>query len=393
MHEMTSPPVPGSGRASGTDESTGAPAGAVATARKGRLEGEGRGSAQERQVSEFTQLTRTVQEAGLMRRRYAYYWTRFAIVTLLLVGCAVAFFLIGESWWQLALAAVTAVVLGQVMFLGHDAAHRQIFASGKWNDWASLVLANLYAGMSYGWWMHKHSRHHAKPNQVGADPDIGSGALVFTTEDLEKERTGIAGWFVQRQGWLFFPLLLLEGINLHAAGIKTIFGRGEVKRRWVEITFVSVRLIGYVAVVFWVLPIGMGFAFLGVQLALFGLYMGASFAPNHKGMPIVPANSKIDFLRRQVLMSRNITGGRMVDWFMGGLNYQVEHHLFPSMPSPALRRVQPIVKEFCATRNIPYTETTLLQSYGIVVRYLNEVGLAARDPFQCPLTAQYRSAR
>ena len=347
----------------------------------------------QRQVSEFTALTRTVQEAGLMRRRYGYYWTRFALITLALVGLGVAFVVIGHSWWQLALAAVLSLVLGQAMFLGHDAAHRQIFASGRWNDWASLVIANLYAGMSYGWWQHKHSRHHAKPNQIGTDPDIGTGVLVFTTDDLAAPRTGLKGWFAARQGWLFFPLLLLEGLNLHISGVKTIFGRGEVKRRPVEIAFVTLRLGGYLALVFWLLPVGMAFAFLGVQLGLFGLYMGAVFAPNHKGMPIVPADARIDFLRRQVLMSRNVRGGRVVEELMGGLNYQIEHHLFPNMARPHLRAVQPIVREFCAGRGIHYTETSVLESYGIVVRYLNRVGLAARDPFQCPLTLEHRSAR
>lgn len=347
----------------------------------------------DRQVSDFTALTRTVQEAGLMRRRYGYYWTRFALLTLALVGLGVVFVLVGDSWWQLLVAAALALVMGQVMFLGHDAAHRQIFRSGTWNDWASLVIANLYAGMSYGWWNHKHSRHHAKPNQVDADPDIRSGALVFTTEDLAEPRRGAPAWFAKRQGWLFFPLLLLEGLNLHISGVKTIFGRGEVRRRPVEIAFVTVRLGGYLALVFWLLPVGMAFAFLGVQLGLFGLYMGAVFAPNHKGMPIVPRDARIDFLRRQVLMSRNVRGGRVTDWFMGGLNYQVEHHLFPSMARPHLRRVQPIVREFCESRGIAYTETSLLGSYAIVIRYLNRVGLAARDPFQCPLTLEYRSAR
>jgi fatty acid desaturase len=347
----------------------------------------------ERQVSEFTALTRTVQEAGLMARRQGWYWTRFVVLTLVLSGLVTAFVLIGASWWQLVIAAALAVVLGQVMFLGHDAAHRQIFASGQWNEWASLVIANLYAGMSYGWWTHKHSRHHAKPNQVEADPDIKTGALVFHTEDLKEPKKGVAAWIAARQGYLFFPMLLLEGLNLHVSGVRTIFGRGEVKRRPVEIAFVTLRLGGYLALVFWVLPVGMALAFLGVQLALFGLYMGAVFAPNHKGMPIVPKSAKVDFLRRQVLMSRNVKGGRFMDWFMGGLNYQVEHHLFPSMPRPSLRKVQPIVREFCATHDIPYTETSLMESYGIVVRYLNKVGLAARDPFQCPLAMELRSAR
>lgn len=350
-------------------------------------------SPRERQVSEFSALTRTVQEAGLMRRRYGYYWTRFVALTGVLAVLVVAFVQIGQSWWQLLVAAALAFVLGQVMFLGHDAAHRQIFKSAKWNDWASLVIANLYAGMSYGWWQHKHSRHHAKPNQIGADPDIAPGVLVFTTEDLPKVRTGFLGWFAQRQGWLFFPLLLLEGLNLHISGVKTIFGREPVKRRPVEMVFVTLRLGSYLALVFWLLPVGMAFAFLGVQLALFGLYMGAVFAPNHKGMPVVPPDAKIDFLRRQVLMSRNISGGRVVAGFMGGLNYQIEHHLFPTMARPHLRHVQPIVREFCASRGIHYTETTMVRSYGIVISYLNKVGLAARDPFQCPLTLEYRSAR
>ena len=111
-------------------------------------------------------------------------------------------------------------------------------------------------------------------------------------------------------------------------------------------------------VVFWFLPLGMAFAFLGVQLAVFGVYMGASFAPNHKGMPIIAQDAKVDFLSKQVLTSRNIRGGWWVDP-MGGLNYQVEHHLFPNMPRPNLARAREIVREYCETLDIPYTETTL----------------------------------
>ncbi|UZN03660.1 fatty acid desaturase family protein [Cellulomonas sp. S1-8] len=348
------------------------------------------GTAREQYVSDFTELNRTVQASGLMRRRHAYYWTRFVTLTVLLALTVVAFVQIGASWWQMVTAAVLAFLLGQVMFLGHDAAHRQIFQSNRWNDWASLVIANLYAGMSYGWWQNKHSKHHAKPNQIGADPDIGTGALVFHTEDLKAPRTGLVGWYTQRQGWLFFPLLLLEGLNLHISGVKTIFGRGPVKRRPVEIAFVTLRLGSYLALVFWFLPVGMAFAFLGVQLGLFGLYMGAVFAPNHKGMPLVPRDARIDFLRRQVLMSRNVRGGRATDMMMGGLNYQIEHHLFPSMPRPHLRKLQPMVREFCAERDVPYSEVGLLESYGIVIRHLNEVGLKARDPFLCPLAQDLR---
>jgi hypothetical protein len=132
-------------------------------------------------------------------------------------------------------------------------------------------------------------------------------------------------------------------------------------------------------------------AFLGVQLAVFGLYMGSSFAPNHIGMPLVSPKLKLDFLRRQVLMSRNISGGSLISVFMGGLNYQIEHHLFPSMARPYLRKAQPLVSAYCAAQGVPYTRTTLWQSYRIVIGYLNTVGLRGKDPFLCPLVAQRRA--
>jgi fatty acid desaturase len=108
-------------------------------------------------------------------------------------------------------------------------------------------------------------------------------------------------------------------------------------------------------------------------------------------MPIVPKTSRIDFLSRQVLMSRNVRGGPVVDYALGGLNYQIEHHLFPSMPRPNLRRVQPMVREYCSRHQVRYTEVGWMESYGIVVGYLNHVGLRARGPFECPITAQYRT--
>ena len=134
-----------------------------------------------------------------------------------------------------------------------------------------------------------------------------------------------------------------------------MFGRGKVERRWVEMSFLAVRLGGLVTLAFVVLPPGKAVAFLAVELAVFGFYMGFSFAPNHIGMPLVSPKLKLDFLRRQVLMSRNIRGGAWMSIFMGGLNYQVEHHLFPSMARPHLRKAQPLVAAYCAAEGVPYT--------------------------------------
>ena len=340
--------------------------------------------------SDFTDLARVIKSTGLMRRRYGYYWTKLAMIPVAFIVSIGVFIWIGDSWWQMFMAVWFAFLFTQTAFLGHDAAHRQIFRSGKWNDWVSLILGG-FVGMSYGWWQHKHTRHHANPNQLGIDPDIELPVVAFTPEQATRHRSFPMRWIMAHQGAFFFPILLLEGLSLHASSVHRVFARERLPHRPVEIAFLAVRIFGFLALVFLVLSPDKAAVFLAIQLGLFGLYMGASFAPNHKGMPLVPKEVRLDFLRRQVLMSRNISGTPFLDFMMGGLNYQIEHHLFPSMPRPHLRRAAPIIAEYCRDRGVTYTETTLWKSYGIVLRYINRVGLGERDPFECPLVAQRAS--
>lgn len=333
-------------------------------------------------TSSYAALMKAVTQAGLMRKRPAFYITLFVGLSLALGGLITGFVLIGDSWFQLLIAAGLGILLTQFAFITHEASHRQVFASGKLNDWSGRILATAVVGISYAWWMNKHTKHHINPNTVGKDPDIEWDTISFQEVDAVKQK-GFLRWITQRQGYLFFPLLTLEGINLHFRSILTLFQKERLEGRAVELTLIALRLSAYVAVIFLFLPLGMAFAFLGVQLAVFGVYMGASFAPNHKGMPMIPKENRVDFMTKQVLTSRNIKGAGATA-FMGGLNYQIEHHLFPSMARPHLRKARLIVKQHCATEGVPYTETTLMRSYGIVIAYLNKVGLAARDPFDCP---------
>jgi fatty acid desaturase len=336
----------------------------------------------------FTELAQAIRRKGLQDRRPGFYLMIFAILVLALAGSATGMILLEDSWLQLLLAGALGVIFTQVAFLGHEASHRQIFQSGQANDRAGQVLAAL-VGLSYGWWMNKHNRHHANPNKIGKDPDIESDTVAFLDETAATRR-GVRAWFTRRQGYMFFPLLMLEGLNLHVKAITRLSSRSPVKGRWIEVGMLAGRFVIYFGLVFWLLPFGMAWAFIGVQLAVFGLYMGATFAPNHKGMPIVPADIKLDFLSKQVRTSRNITGGWWATILMGGLNYQIEHHLFPSMPRPHLRAARALVREHCRSNDIPYVETSLLSSYRTVISYLNRVGLAARDPFDCPLASRLR---
>jgi len=338
----------------------------------------------------YTQVSNVVRETGLLRRAPWFYAMVGAAIALALGGAITGFILLGDSWFQLLIAAALGIIITQVAFLAHEAAHRQILSTGPANDRLARVLGAI-VGMSYSWWDSKHSRHHANPNRVGKDPDIEIDTISFLEEDAASAR-GLRRLITRKQGWLFFPLLTLEGLNLHFLSFKHLLTDRDAKARWAELSMILVRFAILLIPVFLFLPLGMAFAFLGVQLAVFGVYMGASFAPNHKGMPVIDRDAKLDFFSKQVRTSRNIRGGWWATWLMGGLNYQVEHHLFPSMARPHLSKAREIVREFCASNDVPYTETSLGRSYAIVIDYLNRVGLAARDPFDCPMASQYRRA-
>ncbi len=344
-----------------------------------RPDGAGRGS-------DYAELSRLVKSAGLLDRRPAYYRVRIAVALLAYAAGWTAFALLGPSWWQLAVAVFLAAAFTQVGFLGHDAGHRQVFTSRRANDRLGMLCADLLIGLSYGWWIDKHNRHHAHPNQVDRDPDIADGAIAFTDAQARARRSALGTMIARRQAALFFPMLLLEGIALHVASVQALWARDVVRSRLVEAALFAVHVGGYLAAVFVVLPPGQAVAFIAVHQGLFGLYMGCAFAPNHKGMPILDSDDELDYLRRQVLTSRNVRGGWGVSLLLGSLNYQIEHHLFPSMPSPALREVQPLVKAFCLRHDLSYAEAGLIGSYAEVLRYLREVGAeAGAEPV--PVTA------
>jgi fatty acid desaturase len=332
--------------------------------------------------SEYTRLSRQIKQAGLLDRRRGWYAAEIGLNLGLLAAGGVAFVLLGDSWWQLLTAAYLAVVATQITFVGHDAGHRQIFRSRRANDLVGLVHGNLLVGISFGWWVPKHNAHHSNPNHEDLDPDIGIAALAFTAAQARGKR-GLARMIARSQAFLFFPLLLLEAGHLHVASLKSVV-RGRGRANAVEAVLLLVHVAAYVTALLLVLSPVQAVAFAVVQQGLFGLYLGCAFAPNHKGMPTLTEADQLDFLRRQVLTSRNVTGSRPVDFLLGGLNYQIEHHLFPNMPRPNLRHAQPLVRAFCRQHDLPYTESTLFGSYTEALRHLHAVGAPLRPAPAAP---------
>ncbi|QIX27702.1 acyl-CoA desaturase [Nocardioides sp. JQ2195] len=326
--------------------------------------------------SDFAELRRRIDAAGLLDRRPGYYLARVALLGTAVVGGWTAFVAIGNTWWQLAMAVVLAVVFAQLALLAHDIAHRQVFRTRRPSELAGRLVGNLGVGMSYGWWMDKHTRHHANPNHEELDPDVSPDLLVWS-QDQAREARGVARFIGKHEAFLFFPLLTLEALNLHVSGVRAVLRPGLPGRR-VEAGLLLAHFAIYLGLVLTVLSPGLAVAFIVVNQAVFGVYLGCSFAPNHKGMPTLTGDREPDFLRKQVLTSRNVRGGPVTDIALGGLNYQIEHHLFPSMPCANLRRARPIVREHCAALGVDYAETGLVESYGIALRHMHAVGAPLR---------------
>jgi len=335
------------------------------------------GSVRQPLESGYSELVREVRGRGLLHRRPRYYLA-VAMLNLSGVGLIVmGLLLLRDSWWAILLAPAFAFVSTQIAFFAHDAAHHQIAQGGRATALLALVHGNLLNGMSYGWWRAKHNAHHAHPNDLETDPDIAAGAFVFDA-DQASTRTGMASWLTRHQAGLFFPILTLEALNLRISSVRAVVRPG-LRYRKTEAVLLLGHLVLYVALLVTTLTWLQALAFLAVHQALFGVYLGCSFAPAHKGMPPLTLEQAADPLLRQVLTSRNVRGGPAVDYALGGLNLQIEHHLFPSMPRPNLRRAQPIVESHCRTRGISYSEVNLVESYAIGLRYMHQVGAPLRN--------------
>jgi fatty acid desaturase len=299
----------------------------------------------------FEELRDRVAAAGLLAPRTGYYTAKIVGNLLLTAGCWTAFALLGDSWWQLLVAVALGFSLIQSGFLGHDAGHGQITHSRRATRILGLIHLNLLLGAANGWWTVHHNRHHSDPNNLDRDPDT------------QRRR---------HQHWMFFVLLGNEAWRIRRAGFQAARA-GALRNPAIELSLVLLHLALFLGIVFTTLPFWLALLFILVSQIVLGLWLGAAFAPNHKGMPTYRGDQKISWLHRQVLTSRNIRSGPLTSFLLGGLNYQIEHHLFPAMPRVNLRRARPIVREYCAEHGIPYREEPAWRSYREVARFLRRV--------------------
>jgi len=325
--------------------------------------------------NDYAELKRRIVALGLLKRQPGYYAAKFAI-TAGLLGAALFFVVVSgnDPWIRLAEAVFLAFVVVQIGLLAHDLSHQQIVGAGRWNVLGGLVLGNLLMGVSRAWWRDNHDTHHAHPNDLGQDPNVNIIFLGSTAEQA-LSRPRWVQWIIRHQVALIVPIFCLEFFSMHRQSFDYAFGRkrGTVRGEGL-VLLVHFGLYG--ALLYFTLGIGGAIVFALVQELLTGLYMASIFAPNHKGMPLAaPSSGPPDFLRQQILTARNVRGP-LVDLLYGGLNYQIEHHLFPTMPRNNLSSAQPHVRAFCEARGISYCETGVAQSWREILANYTEVSRA-----------------
>lgn len=322
--------------------------------------------------SDFAPLRHAVRASGLLRTRRLRYGALIGVDLLAFVGVWAGVYTLGKTWWALLLAVPAALFTMRIVFLGHDVGHHQIARTTKVNDRLGLVVGDLLSGLGSRWWIDKHTRHHASPNQVGKDPDVAIGAAVWTPEQAAARSGRLGAWAARHQAYLYFPMLLLEALNLKVASFRAV-------RSVRDLTLLCAHVGCYVGGLVLMLGAARAAVFVAVHQGLVGLHLGVVLAPGHKGMPMPAPGSRPDFLRNQELTSRNVNGGRVVEWFLGGLNYQIEHHLFPAMPRPSLRHAQALVRAHCAKLGVPYASESLRTSLALTVRHLHTAGSGAGE--------------
>jgi fatty acid desaturase len=203
--------------------------------------------------TDFRSLAIRVRDAGLMDRRPGYYRAKITLTLAAFAAGWAALLVVGNSWAALGVAVFLGLMFTQLGFLGHDAGHQQVFRSRRANEWLGLVVGDTLIGLSFGWWVSKHSAHHAHPNQVGRDPDIGPGFDLTASGGVHPggDRS-FQAWLARWQAWLFFPLMLLRSTGLHVSGAQRLLQRRD-RAAAVEASLIVLHAALYLTVVLWAL--------------------------------------------------------------------------------------------------------------------------------------------
>lgn len=321
----------------------------------------------------YSQLKKDVEKSGILDRDYVYY---SIITTAVTTGFALS---IAGLYFSQSLPGIVGFSIIFSFFavqcagIFHDAGHRAIFKSTKNNDIIGFIYAGLLA-YTYSKWRVNHAKHHANPNEEEMDPDIERPMFSFNSKQLQQKK-GLWRYVSKLQVYTYYPVGTLTGIYSQLANLVYLTREHKKTKTWEKLLYAA-------GISFWaisplvVFDIQKAIIIYFTVYPLVGLYFFNIFAPNHKGMPQIKKSQKISFLEQQIVVSRNINGSFLIDTVLLGLNYQMEHHLFPHCPRNKLKLLSPYVKKICKKYGFEYTSVNLIESNKIILAELNQVATA-----------------
>ena len=342
----------------------------------------------------YRELRAKILAMGLFNASYTYYVYKVLSNLSLLAAsiiCAVYF----KSFW---VHMIGAVILGlfwqQCGWLAHDFLHHQVFKNRFYGDVMGLIIGDLFQGFSVQWWKSNHNAHHAVPNlhasvegACDGDPDIDTmPILAWTLKMAETARDSTIGRnLIQWQAVIYFPVLLFAriawahqswvfvwgGFGQHSVAAAEI-DKKKIKYPTAEKAFLALHYIALLTIMSY-MPLFDAVCYFLLSQTSCGLFLATVFGLGHNGMSVYPADQRPDFWKLQVTTTRNVTSNWFVDWFCGGLQYQVDHHLFPSLPRHNLKKVHELVASFCKQQGVSYHEAGLFSGNVEVLQHLSKV--------------------
>ena len=320
---------------------------------------------------DFEALRLAAESAGHFTGRRAFYARRLGVILALILGSAATVVFAPAFWLPAALAV--GLAWQQAGWLAHDLLHHSVHGERRRGDVQGILLGSVALGFSADWWKRKHNTHHALPNVLGGDPDIDVLPLLAFDERQVADAGALGRLFVRIQGFTVWPIVAFARLNWVTQSILWALFAPGVRRRRLELLSLAAHVTWNVALL-WALPdwpsrIG----FLLVSQLSAGLMTGTVFIVGHNARPMYAPVEAVGFYGQQVQSTQNVRVNVLTRWFFGGLERQIEHHLFPSMPRHEHEAVCEQVKSLCAQHGLAYVERGFFQGLLDVQRALFRV--------------------
>ncbi|CAM8929384.1 unnamed protein product [Rhodiola kirilowii] len=320
-----------------------------------------------------------------------------SVVTVLVLLILVVYGVLGSDkmWVHLGSGGLLGMLWMQSAYMGHDSGHYQMMTSRGFNTLAQILAGNCLTGISIAWWKWTHNAHHIAVNSLDHDPDLqhipvfavstkffSSITSVFYGRKLEFD--ALARLFISYQHWSYYPVMIFARINLYVQTFLLLFSKRKISYRWANIlgTFV-----------FWTwFPLLVSCLPTWTERVLFVLasftvtsIQHIQFTLNHFSANVYMGAPKgNDWFEKQTNGTIDISCSKWMDWFHGGLQFQLEHHLFPRMPRCQLRNISPVVKDLCKKHNLPYVSLSFWDANVATIKTLRTAALQARDLSNAP---------